>query len=78
MADTRALRALVRKGVRVRLSLAAPGCSSSVERPVWDRKVAGPIPVTPTNLNFFQIQRCLINRSLPAYPIAHKDFKKLD
>jgi hypothetical protein len=24
------------------------GCSSSVERSVWDREAAGPIPVTPT------------------------------
>ena len=65
MADTRALRALVRKGVWVRLPLAAlessteffsinttsiifSGCSSSVERSVWDREAGGPIPLTPT------------------------------
>ncbi len=26
------------------------GCSSSVERSVWDREVGGPIPLTPTLL----------------------------
>lgn len=25
-----------------------PGCSSSVERSVWDREAGGPIPLTPT------------------------------
>ena len=26
------------------------GCSSSVERPVWDREAGGPIPLTPTEM----------------------------
>ena len=27
-----------------------PGCSSSVERSVWDREAGGPIPLTPTHM----------------------------
>lgn len=30
------------------VALAKAGCSSSVERPVWDRKAGGSIPLTPT------------------------------
>jgi hypothetical protein len=58
MADTKALRAFIRKGVRVRLSLAAlrrlgdlRGIAQLVERAVWDREVGGSSPLSPTHFD---------------------------
>lgn len=55
MVDKQDLKSCVRKGVRVRVPLPAlflfSGCSSDgLERTVWDRKVVGSSPTTPTKL----------------------------
>ncbi len=58
MVDTKALRAFVGNDMRVRIPprpLETPGCSSSVERSVWDREAGGSIPLTPT----FRQAQCL-------------------
>lgn len=59
MADTKALRAFVRKGVRVRLSLAAQnlrGIAQLVERAVWDREVGGSSPLSPTKILLYNLK----------------------